>query len=468
MSEVKIQRGEFAPLSNDILRSRGFTFGGTSDFLGEKGLARLDSDDYLLIARGGTDARALDLYLDLMTDETVTAALQKQISEIVSREWKVIPGGPEERDQELAQWCQQKLMSLGENADQEHNGQAILNKQPGGMNVVCAALLEATIIGFRTAEVIWKQDEENFIYPCSILPKDSRRFIMYYDKEGRVYPRLRTLKSTYQGEPMPPRKFIFHSFWTYVTDNPMGMGLGRMLYYPVTWKRETLTSWANLIDNYVTPTKVGKVTDQATDDQKHQFFDAIRSMAQNVSTVLPQGYDFEVIAPQLNGSDAVLQKYVDYMDRAIYQVILGESTTGQQGDGSQARDRVSNSIRVMKAKSMSDQLNFTLNNTLLKWMAFFKDPQAAVPRFVRDFEDLKASVNTDLIDAIATITSQIPDYRPDLNWLKDKTGIPRLEEDEEQQDSTAAPPSIEDILAQQSSLLEGDPIPEEAPLPEES
>lgn len=443
----RLRRGEFATFSNDILRRTSVIYGS-----GKNATARLYSDDALIIRRGRGDARELDIYLDLLTDESVLQAFQRQIHEVISREFFIVPGGEDTRDKELADWCYEKLLKLGSGMPDVMRGQAILNKQPGGFDLVVAALLEAVIIGYRVAEIVWERDEEGFIYPCAIIPKDSRRFLFEYDQKGHVYIKHRSPGKSWDGEFLDPKKFIVHSFYTYSNDNPHGLGLGRELYFPVQWRREAITSWLTLIDRHITPIKVGKVTEDATDEDADAFLQSMRNLAQNTSTVLPPGYEYEIVEPTLKGAET-LSELIKYLDRQINKVILGEASTGEAIAGSNSRDEISNGIRVRKAKGYADQLVFTLNNTLMKWMAEYKDPKAKPPRIVWDFDDMRTMESQEIINNVATLIRDVPEYKPDLKWLEDKINIPRTKE-EELEGGKKAKPSIEDLLGMQTSLLQ--------------
>lgn len=462
---TKLKFGEFAPISRDIFRQNPIVYGTSTR--SSTYTARLYTDDALLARRGTGDARELDLYLDLLTDECVLAVVQRQIHEVLSREWDMIPPQePEKEEQELAVWIKTKLLELGNHMPDVHRGKAILNKQPGGFDGVVSALLEAIVVGYRAAEIVWELDKEEEIpVPLAIIPKDSRRFLFEYDAAGRIYPKHRAPNKSYDGEFLPPRKFIFHTFHTYSNDNPNGMGYGRELFFPVTWKREAITSWSALIDRHVQPIKIGKVTADATDEDMDLFLQSMRNLAQHVSTVLPEGYEYEVITPSLDGAQ-VLSEFIKYMDRQISKVILGEASTGEAIPGSLSRDEVSNSIRVRKAKGYADQLAFTLNNTLIKWMAEFKNPNVRAPRIVWDFEDMKTTENKTIIETISTLMRDVEDYNPDLDWLEQKTGIPRVR-DEDGATGGAKPgrPDINSLLAEQEALLADPGAATETPEP---
>jgi hypothetical protein len=59
--------------------------------------------------------------------------------------------------------------------------------------------------------------------------------------------------------------------------------------------------------------------------------------------------------------------------------------------GSYARDQISDSVRMRKAKAFSEELDETLNATLIRWIVELNYPGAAIPRLRRNFDDLGAA-----------------------------------------------------------------------------
>lgn len=376
----RFKSAELATIITDPLRGYSPTYGSTT-FL-------LNPQDQLLLEKGGAGMRALDLYLDLATDPHVFACIDKISQEIVSRDWAITPASDSEDDLAIAEWATKMLERLGQNAEDEAESAQLANSCTGGLDELTKALAFSMLTGYQIAEVLWALDESGKPYPQSVKPKDPRRFAFEADSAGRIYLKLLT-GDNYRGYFLPKRKFIIHSYWAVSSDEPYGMSLGRQIYYPVIWKREAFTYWLTVMDKYADPLAIGRVAESATDDQISAFKSFLAGIGRETSAVLPEGFDISFISTNVSSSMDMFSNLITNCDKHISLAILGEAVTGEQvgsGLGSQ-REAVGNSIRIMKAKALSDSISTTITNTLLKWAVKYRfGEKAKVPIFTRLFE----------------------------------------------------------------------------------
>jgi hypothetical protein len=82
---------------------------------------------------------------------------------------------------------------------------------------------------------------------------------------------------------------------------------------------------------------------------------------------------------------------------------------------------------MRKAKFLSEQLDETLNGTLIRWIVELNYPGASIPRLKRNFTDLEQ--REDPVKTVQILTQlQAVGYQPsDLDWLRDKLQSPSLE-----------------------------------------
>ena len=82
---------------------------------------------------------------------------------------------------------------------------------------------------------------------------------------------------------------------------------------------------------------------------------------------------------------------------------------------------------MRKAKALSEQLDETINGTLIRWIVELNYPGSSVPRLKRNFTDLEQ--REDPVKTVQILTQlQAVGYQPsDLDWLRDKLQIPSLE-----------------------------------------
>lgn len=434
---------QLASIVSDPNRGVLPTFGGT---------IKLTPQDQLLVAKGGTSVKALDVYYDLIPDPQVFACLDKILQEIISRELIVKPHSRSSKDLAIAKWVEDMLLNLGSEANDEKYGFQLASTHAGGFDFLTKSLGLAYIIGYQPAEIIWGFDSDGLITVKSVVPKDARRFNFESDSEGNIYPKLLFNDGGYDGVFLPPKKFIIHNFWAIASDDPYGFGIGRQLYYPVQWKREAFTYWLTSIDRYSQPSTVGSYPENASDDEVEEFSAFLANIARETSVALPESYSLEYIDADIKGAVDIFDRLVEVCDRYIALAILGEATTGEKvgnGLGGQ-REEVSNSIRIMKAKAISDGISNTLQKTLVKWAVQYRfGSKAKCPQISRDFEK-KADISSYLDNAEKLKRLEFP---LDFNQISETTGysMARPEEEEEKEEL----PSIDDLLGQQQALLGG-------------
>lgn len=416
----RFQQKELANIANNPLLGFSPTYGSQT--------YKLTPQDSLLVEKGGTSLRALDVYHDLCTDPHVFGCLEKLTQEIISRDFVVSPYDDSEQSKEVANWVEGMLMNLGSRAEEDDESEPIQKAvtYSSGIDSLTKSLAFALITGFQPAEVIWAIDSEGLIYPKFVSPKDARRFSFEADGEGNIYPKLLLNNSSYDGMYLPKKKFIFHTIWSLNTDDPYGMGLGRQIYYPVQWKREAFTYWLTVLDKYTDPIAVGKAPDYSTDEQLEDFKSFLVGISRETSIVLPEGFNIEFVSHNLTGVKEVLTELITICDKHISLSILGEAVTGEQVGSSlgSTRESVGNSIRIMKAKALSDGISDTLNNTLIKWAVEYRfGKDTPCPKFYRVFEDKKDI--SEIIGHFETLKRM--EFPVDFSQLSELTGYKMAE-----------------------------------------
>lgn len=383
------------------------------------GMLRLSPQDNLLATKGGLSMRMLDVYLDLLTDAHTFTMWDKQINEICSRPVSIIPGGKAPDDIAAAQFAEDYLSKLGITDASSHNGHLVANND-ANLDKTFYGLGLALIAGYSVAEIIWSRDELGRVIPNELHMLDPRRILFYANSEGKIYPKLLTRKHSYEGIFIPDRKFILHQHWAMPSEDPHGFGLGRHLYYPVQWKREVLTYWLGIIDRHHEPTVIGAYPGTASAEQIAEFFTIINNITNQSSIVMPEGFSVSFADHNIGNAEQLLKSLIDYCDRQISLVLLGEVTTGEETPGNNAGEDISNNIRLSKAKAWSDAICATLNSTLLRWTTELNFPGAKSPKLTRSFT--KEESTDALIDRIAKLVGA--GYKPEPDWVSKKTGIP--------------------------------------------
>ena len=397
---------ELASIGNDP-----FAYG----FAPTWGKIRLSSKDRFLIERGGANPQALDLYLDLLTDNQAFFAWDRQISEITSRELIVEAGGDNEIDIEAAEYVRNLFHTLAiDDRDIDDNELAIVGNGLG-IDGITRGLGVSLITGISFGEIIWKRDKQYLPTVEAVKIRDPRRFI-FESQNGKVYLKLLTRSHSFNGINVPGRKFIVCRYWAIPSDDYYGSGLGRLIYYPVTWKRELLTLWLTIVDKYSDPTVIGSYEEDIEDSVKKEFIDGLSSISREMIMTMPKNFDVEFISPTLNGPE-ILENLEKLCNSYINKIFSGETNTGEPGGGGVMRENISNSIRLMKAKAFSDSISETLNNSLVKWLTLYRFPSAKPPRIWRNFGDVSETITT--LKDLKTLG-----YSTTEEFIENLTGIP--------------------------------------------
>lgn len=314
------------------------------------------------------------LYRDLKRDGKVYAGLQKRILALIGRPWTVQP------------------IDDVSTADAE----AVQNILEGfNFDRLCADLMEALIVGFAPAEVVWTR-RDNLVVPARVVKRAQRRFVYVQDEDGRP-PQLRLLtrEEMIRGVELPERKFLVHRV-NPEDDNPYGTGLGLQLYWPVFFKRKGIIAWNKLNDRFGTPTPWGKYPRNASKKEKDTLFAALKAFSNDGVVMTPEGTMIELLESKLTGSVSTQESLCNYMDDWISEVILGQEPRQKGGGALAAASKEREGVRLELTQADSDLLSETLNDTLIRWICEYNGlAPCAVYRDISAEEDKKAESEAD-------------------------------------------------------------------------
>lgn len=381
------------------------------------GKIRLSSKDRFLVEQGGSHAKSLDLYLDLFTDTQAYHAWDRQMSEITSREFLVEAGGENPIDIEAADYVRKMLNELASHEEDISKDELAIVGNSTGFDGLTRGLGVALMTGISFAEIIWKQDEKFLPTVSAVKIRDPRRFHFDLREDNKTYLKLLTRNHSFDGIYVPARKFIVCRYWSIPNDDPYGNGLGRLLFYPVTWKRELLTLWLKIVDKHADPTVIGKYEEDVDDDVADEFERDLSNITRDMTMTMPAHFSVEFLTPDLSAPE-MLSELEKLCNGYINKVISGEANTGEQGGGGVMRENISNSIRIMKAKAFSDLISETINNTLIKWLVNGRfHGAAALPRVWRNFDDMSETI--ELLTKMKGLG-----FRTNADFITNLTGIP--------------------------------------------
>ncbi len=381
--------------------------------------------DDILLEEGGGGPRAVEKYMRLFNDSQILAAWEKLIGEIIQRPWEVYPSSDSSEDEEVAEFVRQVINRMGSNTRQSYGKEQLVSTN-SGFDTFIRGMCESIVLGMSISEICWMR-QGKYIVPSEIKVRDPRRFLFRLNEDGTVSPRLITMFSPVEGMGIPLRSMILHRHWAYSNFMDVhGSGLGRQLYPLVEFRRTLLNFWLQYADKHTTPTAVGKFSLGTPEEEVNSLFTALQRLGQETAVVIPDEMDIQWL--ESNGRPELYNQLITYIDQQISFVINGETTVGQETGsvGSFARDQIADSVRMRKAKAFSEELDETINSTLVRWIVELNYPGKNPPRLVRNFEDLKQREDPVRMVQVLSQLGALGYQVEDIDWLKEKLNIPSL------------------------------------------
>jgi phage gp29-like protein len=315
------------------------------------------------------------LYDEIYRDPHAFAVLQKRKLEVQSREWMVEEASGSRLDRKAADLVREQFKPW--------------------IDGLTVGLMGAILKGFAVAEIIWQTDGTGWGFE-KISVKKQRRFRFDIDSQLRVLTR----EAMIEGIPAPGRKFIVHRYSIDDDDDdPYGVGLGAVLYWPAWFKRQALAHWLRSNEKHATPTAVAQYQGAYDKARQDEIGAALARMANDTTLVIPDNVMITLLDSKNGGGSADHDAINRYLDELMSEATLGETLTTNSGqNGARALGEVHNDVRIAIAKADSDLISQTLNRGAVKWLVELNYPGATPPSIWRDFsesEDLDARSKRD-------------------------------------------------------------------------
>ncbi len=317
------------------------------------------------------------VYDRILQDDQVYSTVQQRRTAVVSRNWNVLPGDPDDpRSVEAAEKFSDSLTRIG-------------------WDRITSKMLMAIYYGYAVAEVIW-QPRDGLLDFGAIKVRHARRF-RYTDK-GEL--RLLTRTAT-QGEQLPPRKFWAFAAGGSDDDEMYGRGLAEWLYWPTLFKRNGLRFWNTFLDKFGSPTAIGKYRPGTPRGDIEKLLATLQAIATDSGIVVPEGMVVELLQAAKSGT-ADFATMCRYMDAAIAKVVLSQTMTTDDGS-SKSQSETHAGVKLEVIKSDADLLSDSFNGDegpARWWTDVNYGPDVAAPIVHRDCEeeaDTKAEADTDQV-----------------------------------------------------------------------
>nr|WP_244895065.1 DUF935 family protein [Neisseria dumasiana] len=207
-------------------------------------------------------------------------------------------------------------------------------------------------------------------------------------------------------------------------------GLMRTLVWPYLFKNYSVRDLAEFLEIYGLPTRLGKYSVGADEQDKLTLLSAVREIGHNAAGIIPETMNIELL-DAASGSSEPFMAMIDWADKTSSKAILGGTLTSM-ADGktsTNALGQVHNEVRHDLLVSDAKQLAGTLTQQLILPLLLLNKGNVAetrLPSFQFDTqlpEDM--AVYAESLPKLVEMGMKIP-----LAWAQEKLAIPLASDDE--------------------------------------
>lgn len=298
--------------------------------------------------------------------------------------------------------------------------------QIGYLDDVVMDCMDAVGHGFAAIEILWQYRGDKW-FPAQFLHRPPSWFKL--DKHDQ--PLLLT-PGNQNGEPLIPHKWVVHKHKNRSTQLARN-GLFRTLAWLYMFKHYSVFDFAEFLELYGFPIRIGKYGAGATEGEKKSLLRALADIGHNAAGIMPDSMNVE-LHNAANGTSQGNNPYlqmVEWCEKSIARLVLGQTlTSGADGKTStNALGNVHNEVRRDLLVSDARQLEQTITQQIILPYLLINFPNIdpnRIPQFsfeTKEPADIKLFAES--LPALVGIGLPIP-----TQWALDKLGIPQAEEGE--------------------------------------
>ena len=357
-------------------------------------------------AENGDITAQHELFADIEErDSAIAAALSTRKMALLGLDWHIVaPRQASKQEEDLAQAVQDYLDTLPAFDD------------------VLLDLMDAVGHGFAALEINWELSG-SLKTPHAFKHKPQSWF--KWDKDDNLL--LKTPDNP-MGEPLWQWGWIVHQHKTR-SGQAARNGLFRTLAWLYMFKHYSVHDFAEFLELYGMPIRIGKYGAGATEKAKQTLLRAVAEIGHNAAGIMPEGMMIE-LHQAANGTTAATNPFmtmVEWCEKSATRLILGQTlTSGADGKAStNALGKIHNEVRrdllISDAKRLAQTINQQLIEPFLRVnFAFGEDVRLPVFEFdTRETADL-ATV-AEALPKLVDIGVQIPE-----KWVHEKLAIPEI------------------------------------------
>ncbi|MBF0632678.1 MAG: DUF935 domain-containing protein [Magnetococcales bacterium] len=289
-------------------------------------------------------------------------------------------------------------------------------------------LADAVGKGFACLEIEWRRNSNDWL--VQKVHHRPQRWFQFGIGDGIPSDTIRLRSNSVAGDTLWPLGWIVHthrsrSGWA------VRSGLMRTLAWPFIYKHYAVADFAEFLEIFGLPLRLGKYPSQATQEEKAALTRAVREIGHAAAGIIPEQMTIEFEESARIGSNNMFMAMIEWAEQSISKAVLGGTLTSQ-ADGktsTNALGNVHNDVRRDLLESDARQIASTLTRGLIWPLTTLNttitDPQRTpVFRFdTRQPDDMKKFAEA--IPPLVAVGTQIP-----IRWVHESLGIPEPKEGE--------------------------------------
>jgi phage gp29-like protein len=303
-------------------------------------------------------------------DSMVSSCLDTRRDGVLSKPRVVLATGDKAQDKRLAEWADE---TLTEYFDAAEAGDGYF----GFENFLYEAL-DAVGRGVSIGEILW-QDSPDRIAIRDVRFKPPTLFgfgsegLAAYTLASYIYPQtgpLRLRQGVALGDAgadgkLPQNKFFVHTYRPRYS-NRWGSPLGRRIYWPSWFKRNSVRQWLRYLEKG-TGTIVSRYNDGSGEGEQDKALESAQAVAEESAVAIPKKFLMEVMEHVRAIGSSHKEMVDDFCNNEIARAVLGQTLTsrGSEGGGSRALGDVHNAVRQEKVEADAKSLMLAVNTQII-------------------------------------------------------------------------------------------------------
>jgi len=273
--------------------------------------------------------------------------------------------------------------------------------------------------GYAVLEIIWGVEAGRFL-PVALEWRSQR----WFDTD-RVDGDTIMLREGATLLPLSPHKFLVHRH-----PNKSGLvmrsGIARLCSWAWMFKAFTVKDWAQFVQNYGQPIRLGRYGADSTDGDRAVLWRAVANIAGDCAAIVPKGMEIEFVEVKNSndGSKLYLER-ADWLNREISKAVLGQVATTDAVSGGHAVSQEHRLVQEDIERFDARRLSVTVTRQLVRnIVAFNFGPQAAYPKLrIGRPDEVPLGVLADALHKLVPLG-----LRVEASQIRDRLGLEEPED----------------------------------------